>query len=300
MLNRALGKEKVPPGATEWAAAVLARLEELAAERGELLLVMRQLEGRLRALEAAVAGPDERSLAGRLAGLAGEVQAGQADTLARLDALRSATRLPEPGGKRRGRALAEVIANLENHVASLADQLARQRDQLGRHQGALASLPDALEQLGRRVAALERQQQEGNGLLHDLAAAQRESRDQVELLLAQHQERLSGADALALLARLLGSPQEAPPLFRHGEAICFRPKVPEEWLLHQGLSRAEVAGVRRVWRDARLVPSEATDNFNKRLRVAGGRQAYVMAVPTRTYADLRVPVPRGLPAEPPS
>ena len=93
--------------------------------------------------------------------------------------------------------------------------------------------------------------------------------------------------------------REAPPLFRHGEAICFRPKVPEEWLLRQGLSRAEVAGVRRVWRDARLVPSEAADNFNKRLRVAGGRQAYVMAVPARTYADLRVRVPRGLPAEPP-
>src|SRR5207302_8977625 len=146
-----------PPGATEWAAAVLARLEELAAERGELLLVMRQLEGRLRALEAAVAGPDERSLAGRLAGLAGEVQAGQADTLARLDALRSATRLPDPGGKRRGRALAEVTANLENHVASLADQLARQRDQLGRHQGAAAALPGALEQLGRPLAVLEPQ-----------------------------------------------------------------------------------------------------------------------------------------------
>ena len=276
MLNRALGKDKAAADAPPWAAALLAQLDALAGGQGELLAAVHRLDARVAALEAST---------GRVTELEHDLCTGHAAAVARQDGLLRTVRLPAAEPKQVVRGVAEVAASLVGQLAALAHQAARQGERL--------------ERLGQRLAALERRQQEGGSLLRELAAAQREGRDQLEALLAQHQDRLSGADAVALLARLLRSPQEAPPLFRRGELICFRPRVAEEWLRGQGLSRAEVAGVRRVWRDAGLVPSEAADNLNKRLRVAGGRQAYYLAVPARTYTDLRVPVPRGLPADPP-
>ena len=86
-----------------------------------------------------------------------------------------------------------------------------------------------------------------------------------------------------------------PPLARVHDLICFRPRTVTGWLAGQGLSHAAAVRVRRVWRDSRLVPAETTDNFNKRVRRPGGVLAYVMAVPVHTYADLRVPLPPGVP-----
>jgi hypothetical protein len=195
-----------------------------------------------------------------------------------------------------------ALAPLPVALAMIADQLTGQGTQLDRHQGTLAALTGALTQLSARLTAHESQHEALAALLADATATLRDCRDHLARSAPADPTRTSGADALALLIRLLSQPDAVPPLARVHDLICFRPQVVTNWLAGEGLSNAAMVRVRRVWRDARLVPAEATDNFNKRVRLPGGVIAYVMAVPIHTYADLRVPLPLGVPdaAVPPS
>jgi hypothetical protein len=201
-----------------------------------------------------------------------------------------------PGERPRqvGAGLAAMIAELERAVRA-------QGEALGKWQGGAASVGGALAELRKEVATLARRHEAVEAALRRLDEAQRACGDRVAQLLVEQQGHLDGDDALTLLARLLASPAEIAPLFRRDQFICFAPERVQRWLIDVGLSRREAGHVRSVWRDAGYVPSERGDNHNKRVKVAGSQSPpYFVVVPTLTYAKLRVPIPPGLPTEPPT
>jgi hypothetical protein len=200
---------------------------------------------------------------------------------------------------------AATAAAQESQLHSLTKTAAKatQLDALAKE---TAALKLAVGQAAAAIAGATRQLAELTATVDGLAQSQRAVQDQVDAIAASYRQRAAGADAFALLVRLLQSPEQCPPLRRralsakHGEAIVFAPKAVTGWLTtHGGVKPAELDGVRRAWRRAGLVPSAAADNFAMRLRTAGGAQRYFVCVPVGTYQELRVPVPRGLSLAPP-
>jgi hypothetical protein len=204
---------------------------------------------------------------------------------------------PTPAAGQPAPTVAALVLTLSQQVTHLASHVQTLSQTLGQHQGTLAATEGDVATLTHRLTGLERQQQAALQQLTQLVQAQQETRDALTHLLAQHEPQLTSADAFSLLVRLL---RELPPLFRHGELICYEPRAATDWLLGQGVARREIDGVRRAWRDSGLVPAESPANFNKRIRLRDGAQPYFVAVPATTFADLRVPVPRGLANAPPA
>jgi ABC-type transporter Mla subunit MlaD len=294
MWPRGLGRDR-DRGAAEEPAWPDLVLDQLAA----LTRIQEELRTRLSRIEHTLAdSPASGDQSGRT---------GLRPLVARLDhrlaALAAAATGDSPGSLATRLA---TLAPLPDAIATLATQTAEQGRQLDRHQGTLAGFTGALTALTTRLTALEARQQALTELLAAATATLQECRDQLVLLGPAQPEQPSGADALALLIHLLREPQTVPPLTRAHDLICFRPQAVTAWLTSQGLAQAAAARVRRVWRDARLVPAETTDNFNKRVRLPGGATSCPWGCPAggpcyrwvgRLTTGARLP-PTALPAGP--
>jgi hypothetical protein len=261
--------------------------------RPGLLAALDALAARVARLEATTEA-GVMAVAADIEGLFGIVRERLKERLGRqVEDIHVAVHRPGERPRQVGAGLAAMIAELERTVRA-------QGEALGRWQGGTASVSGALAELRKQVAALERRHEAIEAALRRLDEAQRACGDRVAQLVVQQGTNLDGNDALTLLTRLLASPAEIAPLFRRDQFVCFSPERVQRWLIDAGLSRREAGHARSVWRDAGYVPSERNDNHNKRVKVAGAASPpYFVVVPTLTYAKLRVPIPPGLPTEPP-
>jgi len=195
----------------------------------------------------------------------------------------------------------------------LGEQLTRLSDVVGRYQGTQASTTGELALTARRMSRLEQTQGRLSTLLDDVVAALRQSRDELAALRAQHRSYPAAAGAFKLLERLMASPVDIPPVFRHVtkllDLVCFDPKAVNEWLVQQGVQRQDIERVRAVWDRSGLVPSggagtaehaapRRSGGHDRRLRL-GADTPYYMTIVANTYRDLLVPIPPDLPTLPP-
>ena len=200
-----------------------------------------------------------------------------------------------PGAKR------QMGSGVIDEIESIRASVTQIDRRLGTWQGGAASTTGAIEHLAQQMLRIERSVKLLSDSMDQIALKHAEQGDTIQSLVVQQQPLGVGNDAFGLLAQMLRSPNECPPLFRKEKEIIFEPRQLDAWLEAQGLTGREADQVRRTWKETGYSKAEKGATNNQRIKIPGLLTTpYFGVFPVETYAKLRIPIPTGLPLDPPS